>query len=228
MICLVSDRRRLAGAVASFDDARRCLAGQARFAAEAGVDLLQVRERDLGAAQLALLVADLLEATRGAATRIIVNDRLDVALACGAAGVHLRGDSLPVADARRLAPRGFLIGRSVRAVDEAVRSADADYLVAGTVFPTDSKPGSAAWLGADGLRAIVRAVRTPVLAIGGVSERTVGDVAAAGAAGFAAIGLFLGPDADAPDRLRVPCRAIPLQAIVERVRSSFDSVQTAP
>ena len=174
------------------------------------------------------IVTDLLEATRGTFTRVIVNDRLDVALACGAAGVHLRGDSIAVADARRLAPGGFLIGRSVRGVDEAVGSAGADYLVAGTVFPTDSKAGSAAWLGADGLRAIVRAVRTPVLAIGGVTERTVGDVAAAGAAGFAAIGLFLGPDADGPGGLRVPCRAIPLRAIVERVRSSFDSVQTAP
>jgi len=101
MLCLVTDRRRLAGVDASPGEARRCLIEQTRYAAAAGVDLIQVRERDLEAADLARLVTDLLDAARGMPTRIVVNDRMDVALACGADGVHLRADSLDVADARR-------------------------------------------------------------------------------------------------------------------------------
>jgi thiamine-phosphate pyrophosphorylase len=179
-ICLVTDRWRA-------DPLR-----QARWAAEAGVDLIQVRERDLEAAALAALVTDILAATRGTATRIIVNDRLDVAIACGAAGVHLRGDSMPVAAARRLASPGFLIGRSVHTVDDVERAAGADYLIAGTVFPTASKSGDPQHpvLGVEGLRAMVRAARAPVLAIGGITDERIVQINAAGAAGFAAIGLF--------------------------------------
>jgi thiamine-phosphate diphosphorylase len=178
--CLVTDRRRA-------DPLR-----QARWAAGAGIDLIQVRERDLEAAALAALVTQMLAATRGTPTRIVVNDRLDVALACGAAGVHLRGDSVPVAAARRLASAGFLIGRSVHTVDEAERADGADYLIAGTVFPTASKPEHPvhAFLGVAGLAAIARAARAPVLAIGGITDDRIEQIAAAGAAGFAAIGLF--------------------------------------
>jgi thiamine-phosphate pyrophosphorylase len=178
--CLVTDRRRA-------DPLR-----QARWAAEAGIDLIQVRERDLEAAALAALVAGILAATRGARTRIIVNDRLDVALACGAAGVHLRGDSVPVAAARRLASAGFLIGRSVHTVEEVECAAGADYLIAGTVFPTASKSDLPphAVLGVEGLAAIVRAAHAPVLAIGGITEDRIDQIAGSGAAGFAAIGLF--------------------------------------
>ena len=229
MICVVTDRRRLAGAGASFEGSRRCLIEQARFAADAGVDLIQVRERDLEAAELARLVTDLLEVTHDTLTRIIVNDRIDVALACGAGGVHLRGDSVDVADARRLAPAGFLIGRSVHRVDEAVRAAQAaDYLIAGTVFPTDSKPSATARLGLGGLQTIVRAVRAPVLAIGGVAENRIEDIRAAGAAGFAAIGCFMRPGGAAGAGSAVSCRAIPLRDLVERARSRFDSVDTGP
>src|SRR5262249_25009457 len=150
-------------------DARSCLLAQARLAAEGGVDLIQVRERDLEAAALAALVSDLLAITRGTPTRIIVNDRLDVALAAGADGVHLRADSIAIAAARRLAPAGFLIGRSVHSVEEAAQSGDADYVVDGTVFPTPSKDASHRLLGIDGLRRLVASTPVPVLAIGGVT-----------------------------------------------------------
>ena len=224
MICLVTDRRRLAAGAAP-DAARACLAQQARRAAEAGVDLIQVRERDLEARQLAAIVTDLLAATRGTATRIIVNDRLDVALACGAAGVHLRGDSIPIDEARRLAPAGFLVGRSVHGTDEAIGAAGADYLIAGTVFASASKPADAPLLGLDGLRAIVAAVPRPVLAIGGIDETRIADVASAGAAGFAAIELFM---ASHPDAAVAGCRAAELRQIVKRARSSFDRPNTTP
>ena len=223
-ICLVTDRRRLAAPGASSADARRCLLAQARQAVDAGIDLIQVRERDLDAAQLSSLVADLLEVTRPTRTRLVVNDRLDVALACGADGVHLRADSMPVAAARRLAPAGFLIGRSVHGVEEASAANGGDYLIAGTVFPSASKPPEQTRLGIDGLRAIARAVTTPVLAIGGIAVERLDEVAASGVNGVAAIGLFIG--SGAPDASG--CRAAALRETLQRMRARFDSVNTAP
>ena len=216
MICLVTDRRRLAGGD---------LAGQVRDAVDLGIDLIHVRERDLEAGALAALVTALLVITKGTSTRLVVNDRLDVALACGADGVQLRGDSIPVAAARRLAPSGFLIGRSVHGVSEAIAAADADYLVAGTVFPSASKAAGTPLLGVEGLRAIVRAVDRPVLAIGGVSEARIGEVADAGAAGFAAIGLFLPAPRDAAVRGE---RLAELRQIVKGARSRFDRLNSTP
>lgn len=189
--CLVTDRRRLAGAGASFDHGRRALLAQLETAINSGVDLIQVRERDLEAGDLAALVEAVVSLARGTTSRVVVNDRLDVALACGADGVHLRGDSIPTVDARRIAPAGFLIGRSVHTVDEASAAERCDYVIAGTVFPSRSKAAGATILGIEGLRAIVRASQAPVLAIGGVTADRFDDVAAAGAAGVAGIGLFL-------------------------------------
>jgi len=223
-ICLVTDRRRLVRAGANESDARRCLLAQARSAVEAGVDLIQVRERDLEAAALAALVADLLAITRRTPTRVVVNDRLDIALAAGADGVHLRGDSIATAEARRLAPAGFLVGRSVHSAAEAAAAGDAHYLIAGTVFPSRSKDASQPLLGVDGLRAIVSSSPAPVLAIGGLTPEHFDAVAATGAAGIAAIGLFTG-DAD---QAVGGCGAIDLREVVADARRRFDSVNTAP
>jgi thiamine-phosphate pyrophosphorylase len=193
----VTDRRRLAGA-GTFDRASRLLLDQLRGAVDAGVDLIQVRERDLDAAALAALVEDVVALARGTQSRVVVNDRLDVALACGAAGVHLRGDSISTAHARRIVPPGFLIGRSVHAVEEIAAADGCDYVIAGTVFPSRSKDGSAPLIGIDGLRAIVRAARVPVLAIGGITPARFGEIMATGAAGVAGIGLFLTFDSPKP------------------------------
>ena len=124
MICLVTDRRRLV-AGAGADAARDCLVAQARHAVDAGVDLDPgARARSRGGALAALVARAASASTRGTPTRVVVNDRLDVALACGADGVHLRGDSMPRrAAARRLAPPRFLIGRSVHSVGRGARSA---------------------------------------------------------------------------------------------------------
>jgi len=179
MLCLVTDRRV------------RPVVEQCREAVGAGVDMIQVRERDLDGGRLASLVTELVRLTRGTATRVVVNDRLDVALACRADGVHLRGDSIPPGPARSIAPAGFLIGRSVHHEAEAKAVApDVDYLIAGTVFPTSSKPGLTECLGVEGLARICRSVSVPVLAIGGMTPDRLADVATAGAAGVAAIGLF--------------------------------------
>jgi thiamine-phosphate pyrophosphorylase len=210
--CLVTDRRRLCGAGCPIAEARARLVEQARRAAAADVDLIQVREPDLEAGALAEIVRAVLAATAGSSTRVVVNDRLDVALACGAHGVHLRGDSFSPADVRRIAPRPFLVGRSVHSAAEVDAGVDVDYFIAGTAFPTASKPGMRSLLGVHGLRAIVRASRTPVLAIGGITLERLGDVADAGAAGVAGIGLFVDLDA--------------IAAVQETIRSLFDSAKS--
>jgi thiamine-phosphate diphosphorylase len=164
-----------------------------RAAAQGGVDLIHVRERYLDDRSLAALVRAVLDVVGGTGARVVVNDRLDVALATGAAGVHLRGDSMAATDVRRLAPEPFLVGRSVHSVEEAEnaeRGGGVDYLVFGTVFPSVNKPDGHPIAGVDALRRACAAVRLPILAIGGVSEANVVEVVAAGAAGVAAIGLF--------------------------------------
>jgi thiamine-phosphate diphosphorylase len=210
-ICLVTDRHRL-GATAGTD----AVVDQARAAVAAGIDLIQIRERDLEASALAALAAKVVEAARGSSTRVVVNDRLDIAIAVGAAGVHLRADSVPVAAARRLAPKPFLVGRSVHSVDEARAAADADYLIAGTVFPSGSKPGATLWLGVDGLAAIVRAAAVPVLGIGGATLDRLDDLVSAGASGVAAIGMF------------VETGTAPLGDVIRAARLRFDSLRVAP
>jgi thiamine-phosphate pyrophosphorylase len=227
MICLVTDRRRLT-AGAPGRRWRTCLVEQVRFAVQAGVDLVQVRERDLDANELAGLVSSLVTVTRGSRTRLVVNDRIDVALACGADGVHLRGDSIGVEDARSLAPEGFLIGRSVHSVTDAVRAAGADYLIAGSVFPSPSKARATAWLGAAGLRAIVRASRPPVLAIGGIDDTRFDEIAETGAAGIAAIGLFIRSGEVSGTESGGVCRSMPLEDLLGQARARFDSILLRP
>ena len=188
VICLITDRGRdPAGADG--------LVARVAWAARAGVHLVQVRERDLDGGPLTALVRRCVEAVRGSRARVLVNDRVDVALAAGAHGVHLRADSMPAPRVRALCPPGFVVGRSVHALDEAAAAAAAgglDYLLFGTVFATSSKPDRAP-VGPAALRDVAAAVPVPVLAVGGVSPDNLGDVAAAGAAGFAAIGLFAVP-----------------------------------
>jgi thiamine-phosphate pyrophosphorylase len=189
--CMITDRARLAGAT----DRERCaaLVERVRVAAQRGVHLIQIRERDLDGGPLIDLVRQCLRAAASTRARILVNDRLDVALAAGAHGVHLRGESIPAGRARALAPRGFLMGRSVHDADEARGAWQAgglDYLLLGTVFETASKRGRAA-AGLDALRATVAATPLPVLAVGGLREDRIPAVMSTGAAGYAAIGMFL-------------------------------------
>ena len=186
LICLVTDSRRVCPA--GEDGLLRLIRGAAR----AGIDLVQIREAALTDRQLLQLTSGAVAAVSDTAARILVNDRADVAIAAGAHGVHLRADSVSAGHIRTLSPPGFIVGRSVHSRAEAIDAARSgvDYLVAGTVYPTPSKPGRISWLGTSGLADIVRAVDVPVLAIGGVAADKVWDLAATGAAGVAAIGLF--------------------------------------
>lgn len=203
--------------------ARRCLVDQARHAIAAGVDYLQVRERDLEAADLAAIVSEIIALARGSATRVVVNDRLDIAIACGAAGVHLRGDSMPAGSVRAMAPPGFIVGKSVHTLDEAVAAArDVDYLIAGTVWASESKGAGHDLIGPAGLARIAAAVGVPVLAVGGVTLERLPEIAQAGAAGAAGIGLFMA----AAGGGRTGCRAEMLGRIVRAARSTFDTPGT--
>jgi thiamine-phosphate diphosphorylase len=182
--------------------------------------VLQIRERDLEAAALAALTSEVVGLARGTQTRIVVNDRLDVAMAAGASGIHLRADSMPAAEIRSVVPPRFLVGCSVHELEEArAMPPSVDYLIAGTVWETASKPPGSSVLGVGGLAEIVRATRVPVLAIGGITLDSLGAIATAGAAGIAAIGLFMA----APDAERTGCRAMSLDSIAQRARTRFDA-----
>jgi len=220
-LCLVTDRRRLGAALGlgahEWVDALRA---QVYAAAAAGVDLVQVREPDLEAAALARLVKMLIADTRSTAARILVNDRLDVALASGAAGVHLKERSFSITAARRLSPAAFLIGRSIHGAVTAGDAGMPDYFIAGTVLATVSKP-SATCLGWSGLAELVKAAAgRPVLAIGGIDLPSIPLVSASGAAGLAAIGAFI---PGAGQRL-----AEFVQKRVTDMRLGFDSARAVP
>jgi len=109
-LCYISDRKALEP---------HALLPRIQGAIRAGVDLIQIREKDLTTRELMALVAPAVEAARGTSTRVVVNDRLDVALALGAAGVHLGTQSLPAAAVRQIVPQDFLIGVSCHSLEEA-------------------------------------------------------------------------------------------------------------
>ena len=188
VVCMITDRRRF--------PAEDALVQRVAAVAAAGVTLVQVREQDMEARDLSRLVARCVTAVRNTRTRILVNDRLDVELTSGAHGVHLRGDSIRASRARALAPIGFLVGRSVHTVAEAVTAhaeGGLDYLLFGTVFATASKPGQPP-AGVQALADVVGATPLPVLAVGGISSDTAPQLAGTGCAGFAAIGWFADGD----------------------------------
>jgi len=161
-------------------------------ALEGGVDWIQVREKRLPARSLFELARMVGERCRARGAGLLVNDRIDVALAAGAHGVHLGGKSLPVAVARQILPRPRLLGVSVHSLAEAraAERAGADYVTMGSVFPTRSHPGLSG-VGLEELRRVVEGVEIPVLAIGGITAANIGEVLATGVAGVAVISAIL-------------------------------------
>jgi thiamine-phosphate pyrophosphorylase len=199
ILCYVTDRQGLPAAGA---DPATALLERIAQAARAGVDWIQLRERNLeGRALLDLAtkaVAACAAAAPGAANpaRLLVNDRLDVAWAAQAAGVHLGERSVPAVDVtrwRKHAGRAdFLVGVSCHSLAAATQAAadGADYLFFGPVFPTPSKQAFGAPQGLQKLERVCRGVSLPVLAIGGITAQNAGSCLQAGAAGIAAIRLF--------------------------------------
>ncbi len=164
-------------------------------AIDAGVGAIQLREKDLDGGPLLARAERLLARCRRAGVRLLVNDRVDVALAAGADGVHLPGDGLPVHEARELLGERALVGRSVHRVDELGAAAGADFVVFGPVFETPSKRSFGPPQGIARLAELCRASELPVIAVGGITPARIAAVRAAGAAGVAVIGAIL----EAPD-----------------------------
>ncbi|MGH9535333.1 MAG: thiamine phosphate synthase [Terriglobales bacterium] len=184
--CYITDRTALpapnAGSVAA-------LLAQIAAVGHAGIELIQLREKDLDGRALYQLAVAARERLASSPGQLLINDRLDIALAAGAAGVHLPAAGLPVAEVRRHAPAGFIITQSCHSPAEvaAAARAGADWCVLAPIFSTPSKPGVAP-LGVEAIRAAAGQGR--VLALGGISAETISRCLEAGAAGIAGIRYF--------------------------------------
>lgn len=184
----ITDRRALGGVTPLLHTIARRL--------DDGVELIQIREKDLPVRELTALTRRVVAMARGYRTRILVNDRADVALACGADGVHLPGDSIPPVRLREIAPPDFLIGVSCHEPSE-VRRAEAeaaDFVVFSPIFPTISKPVYGQPKGLRALAEVCRSVALPVYALGGVTRKNAPRCLDAGAAGVAGISYFQSSD----------------------------------
>lgn len=218
ILCYVTARRSLPAAAPL--DPLASLVRSLHAMASAGVDWIQIREKDLAARELATLTREALlrgkgtrTESRSAAMRILVNDRLDVALAERAGGVHLGENSLPVAEAQRLVEphafgADFLVGVSCHSLEAAKRAArdGASYLFFGPVFATPSKAAFGPSQGLGPLAEVCRSVPIPVLAIGGITLENAASCFTAGARGIAAIRLF--QDASNPSATIAALRAL--------------------
>ena len=185
-LCLVTDRR--------VGDEKTMVARVAE-AVQGGVDLVQLREKDLHGAQLLEMAKRLREATGGRAL-LLVNERVDVAAALPADGVQLGEDAIPVPAARQILGPEMLIGRSVHSVDGANQASTegADFLVAGTMFASRSHPGEEP-AGPTLITGMARDCSLPIIGIGGITPSNSWEVIAAGAMGIAVItGILADPN----------------------------------
>ncbi len=161
-----------------------------------GISMVQLRERDLSAGELVTLAREVQAVTASARSQLLINDRIDVALALEGVGVHLRSNSLPVPVARQLLGAGRLLGVSVHGVEEAMQaeSQGADYIVLGPIYETPSKQMFGPPLGIHTLEKACGLVRIPIFGIGGVTAARAREMRRAGAFGAAVITVILGAD----------------------------------
>ena len=187
--------QEVAGGLSHEEIARQAIAG--------GADVIQLRDKACGPRDLLRIGRSIRKITRRTGILFIVNDRLDVALACDADGVHLGQDDMGAGEARQIAPPRFIIGISVGTLDEAVRAEQegADYIAVSPVFPTTSKSDAGPGHGLDLLKKIRQIITIPVVAIGGINPGNVHEVIEAGADGVAVISAVVGdPDIKAAAR----------------------------
>ncbi len=186
-LMLITDRSRLRG---------RPIEEVASQAVDSGVTVVQLREKDLSSGDLYDLAVTVHAVLRGRAL-LLVNDRIDVAIAAGADGVHLPEHTLPLQKLRDYVGDACIVGRSVHSVEAALRAEQegADYVQVGAVYETRSHPGQTP-AGIELVRAVAEAVRVPIVAVGGITPERVAEVIEAGADGIAVISAIL--DADDP------------------------------
>jgi len=195
ILCLIT-RGATAEATTAASKEFQDILDQVSSAVASGVQLIQLREKKLTARVLFELTARAAEITRGTLTRLLVNDRADIASGAGADGVHLTTRSLDSKIVRRTFEDGFLIGASTHSVAEATNARDggADFVVFGPIFPTPSKEEYGLSLGVDRLAEVVSELAPfPVLALGGISIDNARECLRAGASGIAGISLFSDP-----------------------------------
>lgn len=176
----VTDRRALPAGVT--------LAQAVEAALDGGVTCLQLREKEASAGEILALARALLPLCRARRVPLLINDRVDIALAAGADGVHLGQDDLPLPEARALLGPDRILGATAHTVEEALRAQaeGADYLGVGAMFPTGTKTNTIP-TSADTLKAICAAVSIPVVAIGGVTAQNLPTLAGTGIAGAAVV-----------------------------------------
>jgi thiamine-phosphate pyrophosphorylase len=212
-VYLITDRRS-AGARSLPDIVRAAIAG--------GATAVQLREKEASTREMIEMGRVLLAITRAAGVPLIVNDRVDVALALNADGVHVGQADMPAALARRLIGPDRILGVSAATVAEAEQAVrdSADYLGVGDVYGTPSKPDAGPPIGLEGLAAVARAVRVPVVAIGGITPENAATTISAGAVGVAVISAIVG----APDPLAA---ARQLREVVDRQRRQLARLEQA-
>lgn len=184
-LCLVTDRRLCLDMP---------LVEKVALAVEGGVNMVQLREKDLPGGRLLKLALEIRETVSDRAL-LIINERVDVALACGADGVHLGEEALSPSAARHIVGEDLLIGRSVHDMERAIKAQGqgSDYLIAGTVFATGSHPGFKP-SGVSVMKEMASAVRIPYLGIAGINASNAAEVIDAGASGVAVISAILASD----------------------------------
>jgi thiamine-phosphate pyrophosphorylase len=189
-LCLVTDRTQTRG---------RDLVAVVGECLAAGLPAVQVREKDLGAADLAFVCRRLRALTLDRNALLIVNDRVDVALAVGADAVQRTGTSLPVEDIRAIADKRLRIGVSVHSLEDAVEAElkGADWVIFGPVYDTPSKRPYGPPQGLERLERVARQVRLPVIAIGGITPGRVREALSAGARGVAVISAIIAAESPA-------------------------------
>ncbi|MBI3989340.1 MAG: thiamine phosphate synthase [candidate division NC10 bacterium] len=187
-LCVITDRR-VAGGLSHAELAKRALAGGAR--------MIQLRDKEASMRALLPEALQVAERCRSSGATFIVNDRLDLALAVGADGVHLGQEDLPAKETRRLLGEGKLLGISTHSLEQALKAQEegADYIGVGPIFRTGTKEMGYEPIGPPLIREVRRKVTIPILAIGGITLENVSEVIAAGADGAAVISAIAG----APD-----------------------------
>lgn len=186
-LCLIADTEFVSG---------RDIFQLTKEAAEAGVTLVQLRAKNLCSRDFLDLALKLSEYLRNKGLPFIINDRVEIALSCGATGVHLGQEDLPLPFAREILGKDKLIGISVHSLEEALTAekGGADYLGVGPVYYTSTKRVVKSPLGLEGLKAIKERIRIPILAIGGINARNAAEVMACGADGVVVISSILGSE----------------------------------
>jgi thiamine-phosphate pyrophosphorylase len=199
-------------------DGREGLIARAVAAVRGGATMVQLRLKHVDARLLADIARPLLAALP---VPVVINDRADVALAIGAAGVHVGSDDIPVAALRRVTPPGFLIGASVGSDSEAALVAGADYVGIGPIYGSASKLDAGTAIGIPEFSRLAALTGLPAVAIGGVTVETAGAVITAGAAGIAVIAaVFGGPDPESAARA--------LRAAIDRAPRATPPPPTTP